>query len=153
VLGLLRCFLPAWLRFSLPEAVTRKRFFEALWVFIFGMAAPSGSREKRTGPLAAARGPAKVVSVRRLSELVYCRGNAPVWVGANADQAGRRPCAMLSRPYPVAGRASRRLRGPRKHATPGGALARSPAAAAGRLRGQHRRHPLALHAGRLLDLA
>src|SRR5262249_31667374 len=26
VLGLFRCFLPAWARFSLPEAVTRKRF-------------------------------------------------------------------------------------------------------------------------------
>src|SRR5579884_2106661 len=38
VLWLSRCFLPAWRRFSLPVPVTRKRFFEPLWVFILGMA-------------------------------------------------------------------------------------------------------------------
>src|SRR5947209_17774862 len=37
VLWLFRCFLPAWLRLSLPEAVTRKRFLEPLCVFILGM--------------------------------------------------------------------------------------------------------------------
>src|SRR5262249_12402514 len=37
VLWLSRCFLPAWRRFSLPLAVTRKRFLAPLWVFIFGM--------------------------------------------------------------------------------------------------------------------
>src|SRR5262249_20966976 len=40
VLGLFRCFLPAWLRLSLPVAVTRKRFFDALCVFILGIVAP-----------------------------------------------------------------------------------------------------------------
>src|SRR5262245_16136500 len=37
VLWLFRCFLPAWLRLSLPLAVTRKRFREALCDFCFGM--------------------------------------------------------------------------------------------------------------------
>src|SRR5260370_21263328 len=35
-----RCFLPACRRFSLPLALTRKRFKELLWVFIFGMVVP-----------------------------------------------------------------------------------------------------------------
>ena len=30
VLWLFRCFLPAWTRLSKPDAVTRKRFFDAL---------------------------------------------------------------------------------------------------------------------------
>src|SRR5258708_3967098 len=70
VLWLLRCFLPAWLRLSRPEAVTRKRFLDALWVFILGMAGPRGQQDRRAarremepGPLVVARGP--VVSVRR----------------------------------------------------------------------------------------
>src|SRR5262245_40846330 len=37
VLGELRCFLPAWGRFSLPLALTRKRLTEPLCVFILGM--------------------------------------------------------------------------------------------------------------------
>src|SRR5262245_12614698 len=36
-LWLFRCFLPALFRFSLPLAVTRKRFLELLWVFNFGI--------------------------------------------------------------------------------------------------------------------
>src|SRR5919202_3434482 len=35
-----RCRLLAWCRLSLPEAVTRKRFLDPLWVFILGMTAP-----------------------------------------------------------------------------------------------------------------
>src|SRR5207249_7385751 len=38
VLWLSKCFFPAWRRFNLPEAVTRKRFLLPLWVFILGMA-------------------------------------------------------------------------------------------------------------------
>src|SRR5262249_43260758 len=49
VLWLSKCFLPAWRRFSLPSAVTRKRFFEALWVFILGMFAPFVSRRAAAG--------------------------------------------------------------------------------------------------------
>src|SRR5256885_2875071 len=40
VLWLSRCFLPAWWRLSFPEAVTRKRLRDALWVFILGMVTP-----------------------------------------------------------------------------------------------------------------
>src|SRR3712207_4074445 len=46
LLWLLRCFLPAWLRFSLPLADTRNRFLEALWLFCLGMvqsSAPVGA--------------------------------------------------------------------------------------------------------------
>src|SRR5262249_4776734 len=49
VLGLLRCFLPACLRLSLPVAVTRKRFFDALCVFILGMVAPGFLVSRRGG--------------------------------------------------------------------------------------------------------
>src|SRR5262245_51459639 len=48
VLWLFKCFLPAWLRTSLPLAVTRKRFLEALCVFILGMAVPQ-LHQPRTG--------------------------------------------------------------------------------------------------------
>src|SRR5262249_28099626 len=37
VLWLFRCFLPAWLRLSLPVSVSRKRYLAALWVWAFGM--------------------------------------------------------------------------------------------------------------------
>src|ERR1700687_5690461 len=37
VFGLFKWRLPACLRLSFPEAVTRKRFLEPLWVFIFGI--------------------------------------------------------------------------------------------------------------------
>src|SRR5580765_7872486 len=37
VLWLFRCFLPAWLRFSLPLELTRKRFRAPLCVFVFGI--------------------------------------------------------------------------------------------------------------------
>src|SRR5687768_232389 len=40
VLWLFRWRLPAWARLILPPADTRKRFLDALWVFIFGMTAP-----------------------------------------------------------------------------------------------------------------
>src|SRR5258708_33537094 len=75
VLGLLRCVLPAWLRLSLPVAVTRKRFFDALWVFILGTVAPTFPMLPETGrpwlwfavtkrkePLASAKGPRVSVS-------------------------------------------------------------------------------------------
>src|SRR5262245_291363 len=54
VLWLSRCFLPARWRLSLPEAVTRKRLREALWVFILGMV----HRWSRPGQGASARRPA-----------------------------------------------------------------------------------------------
>src|SRR5207248_1321024 len=51
VLWLFRCFLPAWLRLSLPLAVTLKRLRDALWVFIFGMVVSlSGPRPGRCHP-------------------------------------------------------------------------------------------------------
>src|SRR5262245_16265224 len=37
VLWLFRCFLPAWLRLSLPVPVILNRFLDALCVFCFGM--------------------------------------------------------------------------------------------------------------------
>src|SRR5207244_9876129 len=40
LLGLFKCFLPAWRRFSLPVPVMRKRFLAPLCVFILGMANP-----------------------------------------------------------------------------------------------------------------
>ena len=66
VLWLFKCFLPAWLRFSLPVAVTRKRFFDALWVFILGMVAPFQSparaaAEKERGPWRSTKGPGRSV--------------------------------------------------------------------------------------------
>src|SRR4051794_37673547 len=52
-LWLFKCFLPACDRFSRPVAVTRKRFFEALCVFILGMAftllKQKGAPESRRG--------------------------------------------------------------------------------------------------------
>src|SRR5260370_36298349 len=44
-LWLSRCFLPAWRRFNLPEAVTRKRFFDPLCVLIFGIVLALKHRE------------------------------------------------------------------------------------------------------------
>src|SRR5207245_6282726 len=37
LLGLFRCFLPAWLRFNLPFAVTLNRLRELLCVLVLGM--------------------------------------------------------------------------------------------------------------------
>src|SRR5262245_1384705 len=50
LLGLLRCFLPACDRFSLPWAVTRKRFLEALCVFILGMVVSPNSTDQPRAP-------------------------------------------------------------------------------------------------------
>src|SRR4051812_50977 len=69
VLWLLRCFLPAWLRFSLPVALTRKRFLAPLCVFILGIVItiPAGAlgrpcTPKRKGPLVHTKGPEVVGS-------------------------------------------------------------------------------------------
>src|SRR5688500_5896811 len=53
-LWLLRCFLPACVRFSFPFAVMRKRFGDALWGLIFGMTilrAPHRSSVKNNNSL------------------------------------------------------------------------------------------------------